>query len=722
MPELPEMPKKLLDWDNPRSILMFPWNEPIKLVPWGPNAPPWKGKYRRSMEDLHSVTLRSPEHGAFGTLYVNLVVNDNGLREDADKPNKHLNGCGDMYLSVHFEAYFPYDAPEDCILDPYSDHDEDENWPKDEDGEPVSPSDPRIPRWARPYDEVANGGFALPEAMIAEVAQQLAYKRHKSLNPLHYEWLRASNRLGNEMKQLLCEADFDRLVDLQREMLLTFDHPDIDHCQTAGTFTTGYEPIPVLLPRTVKGLNAMCERFNDIVLEVTPPGKMAMRIRPLPSSSLRDLPNSDTTMSQMTARFAFILRHRQGLPIPELAHIVSRDPSPDGSGTSLAGHMRNGFSHVASTLGFTAAAATVVAAAAAESAAAKAPAAAPAAPAPMNAAARRDARKKEAERARLANLLKLPGAVAAAVVLQKLWRGRKARLRRRFLRLGLLSPQAIIFQKHWRGRKRRLAWPLEKLRRKKFFENLAESTRAQREAEFARRKQVLASRARAQMQAERAEGNTHAHATIGNHGKQPGIDRSAKRTDDEQAAHEKWASDKERQRRVVEACAKQLEAAKAAATARDSEVAKAARALEIERGKWEAFREAPHPAPLELCAFLPPNQLDLPPPAARRSVPLSSVNAWSLPKGAAHRSADEDGASVVSAATTSKVPLPKPVPHAVVRGVQHGMQSLWVQDAFKNGDVEKQPNGRTKYRGKDATLITDNDDAVSITVWPTKPN
>ena len=150
------------------------------------------------------------------------------------------------------------------------------------------------------------------------------------------------------------------------------------------------------------------------------------------------------------------------------------------------------------------------------------------------------------------------------------------------------------------------------------------------------------------------------------------------------------------------------------------ESGQAARALEIERGKWEAFREAPHPEPLELCAFLPPNQLDIKPPAAKPSVPLSNARAWELPKGLPPRPADEDGASVVSAATTSKWPLPTPVTHAVDRSAQHGIERLWVQDAFKNGDVEKQPNGRTKYRGKNATLITDNDDTVAITVWPTK--
>ena len=95
-----------------------------------------------------------------------------------------------------------------------------------------------------------------------------------------------------------------------------------------------------------------------------------------------------------------------------------------------------------------------------------------------------------------------------------------------------LKAPAIVFQKHWRGRKKRLAWVGgEKLRREKFFANLAKSTLAQREAEFARRKLALAERARKKMLAERAEGNSHAHATIGNHGKKKGVDRSAELRD-----------------------------------------------------------------------------------------------------------------------------------------------------------------------------------------------
>jgi hypothetical protein len=183
---LPEMPKELLDWDAERRIIMFPWDAPVRMVPFGPDKAPWRGVYRRRMITLETTTLCCKGVGAFGTLYTNLVVNDNGETEDRDRPNMHLGGYGDMYLDVHFEVYFPSDneTPKNAILDPHADYDDDGRWPKDLAGKPVPPEDPRIPRWARPYDEVANGGFPIPEYLIDGIAAQLAHKKHRVPSPL----------------------------------------------------------------------------------------------------------------------------------------------------------------------------------------------------------------------------------------------------------------------------------------------------------------------------------------------------------------------------------------------------------------------------------------------------------------------------------------------------------------------------------------------------------
>ena len=188
---LPEMPKELLDWDGERRVIMFPWDAPVRMVPFGPDKTPWGDEHDWHKEPLETTTLCCKDAGAFGTLYMNLVINDNGETQDHDKPNMHLNGYGDMYLHVHFEVYFPMDdeTPKNAIIDPNLDYDEDGRWPKDKGGEPVPPEDPRIPRWARPYDEVANGGFPIPEYLINHIAAQLAYQKHRVLSPLMRRWL-----------------------------------------------------------------------------------------------------------------------------------------------------------------------------------------------------------------------------------------------------------------------------------------------------------------------------------------------------------------------------------------------------------------------------------------------------------------------------------------------------------------------------------------------------
>ena len=311
-----------------------------------------------------------------------------------------------------------------------------------------------------------------------------------------------------------------------------------------------------------------------------------------------------------------------------------------------------------------------------------------------------------------------PVAAAATLVFQKHWRARKARQVHRALFLRSLAPQALVFQKHWRGRKKRLAWVGgEKLRREKFFANLAKSTLAQREAEFARRKLALAERARKKMLAERAEGNSHAHATIGNHGKKKGVDRSAelRRTEEEQEQHEKWDAEAARVRRTVEACAKQAKAAREAADAREAEEKKAAREAEIARGKRQAERWQHAPAPFTLGAFV-----------EKPAVPLSSVDAWKLPSGPPPTPDQEDGRSVISVATTHW-PLPTPSNHAVERAAEHGATRRQMQRTMKHGPVELSAHGtedapRLVHRGPPGgvDVVTDATGEVAITTHPAK--
>lgn len=312
---LPEMPKELLDWDGERRIIKFPWNAPVCMVPYGPDKAPWRGQYRRRMEPLETLTLRvshGPAKGAYGTLHMNLVVNDNGEVEDDDKPNMHLNGYGDMYLDVHFALHYPLDdeVPADALVDPDDDYDEDPRWPK-EDGKPVPYDDPRIPRWARPWDEVANGGFPIPDDLIADVALQLAFKKHSLLNPLVQRWknvvasaeavIARSPHHTNDMAK-----DFGYRLAF---MCYKFKHRDVDRENSAGTYASGRGE-PALMPRTVHGLKAMLNEL-DRVLRLTGPTDADKRLSigvEESTEDLTDLGAPHRTMEQEADRLETLIR------------------------------------------------------------------------------------------------------------------------------------------------------------------------------------------------------------------------------------------------------------------------------------------------------------------------------------------------------------------------------------------------------------------------------
>ena len=313
---LPEMPKELLDWDGERRIIKFPWNAPVCMVPYGPDKAPWRGQYRRRMEPLETVTLRvsdGPSKGAYGTLHMNLVVNDNGGVEDRDKPNMHLNGYGDMYLDVHFALHYPLDdeLPKDALVDPDDDYDEDPRWPK-EDGKPVPYDDPRIPRWARPWDEVANGGFPIPEDMIADVALQLAFKKHSLLNPLAQRWSDAHSKIWSVICREKVRADMQRkIADATIHMFNTFEHPDVDCERSVGTYESG-QSHPALMPRTVNGLKAMCAALNRCILEHVPKElfRMELDVESM-ARGAHDLGAPHRTMLQEADRLELLIRRMQ---------------------------------------------------------------------------------------------------------------------------------------------------------------------------------------------------------------------------------------------------------------------------------------------------------------------------------------------------------------------------------------------------------------------------
>jgi len=315
---LPEMPKELLDWDGERRVIMFPWDAPVRMVPFGPDKTPWGDEHDWHKEPLETTTLCCKDSGAFGTLYMNLVINDNGETQDHDKPNMHLNGYGDMYLHVHFEVYFPMDdeTPKNAIIDPNLDYDEDGRWPKDKGGEPVPPEDPRIPRWARPYDEVANGGFPIPEYLINHIAAQLAYQKHRVLSPLMRRWLDVHTQVVDLVRGMnYPDAVYRKIADPIVDMYVTFEHPGIDREHGKGT-RDGIRHVPILLPRTVSGLRAMLTELNRILQTCAPKNLVVSIDVETTTEGLRDFGAPHRTHTQEGERLAALIRRMQtGRPL-----------------------------------------------------------------------------------------------------------------------------------------------------------------------------------------------------------------------------------------------------------------------------------------------------------------------------------------------------------------------------------------------------------------------
>ena len=316
---LPEMPKELLDWDAERRTIMFPWNAPVRMVPFGPDKTPWGDKHHWRKEPLETTTLCCKDVGAFGTLYFNLVVNDNGEAKDLNKPNMHLNGYGDMYLDVHFEVYFPTDGktPKNAILDPHADYDEDGRWPKDLGGKPVPPEDPRIPRWAKPYDEVANGGFPIPEYLIDHIAHMLAYKKHRVLSPLMHRWDDVHTQLVNLVRgQNYPDAIYRKIADPIVDMYMTFEHPGVDRERSRGPQDNGTDHVPILLPRTVSGLRAMLTELNRILQTHAPKDLVVSIDVKKTTEGLHDFGAPHRTHTQEGERLATLIRRMQtGCPL-----------------------------------------------------------------------------------------------------------------------------------------------------------------------------------------------------------------------------------------------------------------------------------------------------------------------------------------------------------------------------------------------------------------------
>ena len=275
---------------------------------------------------------------------------------------------------------------------------------------------------------------------------------------------------------------------------------------------------------------------------------------------------------------------------------------------------------------------------------------------------------------------------------------------------------ARVLQKHWRGRKGRAKGANRRELLRRHEELMWESGRPEREKEQARHRMAEAERER--INAQWPEPLASDLTPRPQHGKKVGIDRSAtlKRNGTSAALHTEWISEEARLARRVENLHLQVQTASTAAEKKAVRKQIKQRNQEIEDGRREAARQASKPEPfLRLDAFLEQTSM-------KPAVPLSSVEAWALPKSTLlPNDDDDDDASVITVATTS-VPLPMPTKHAVQRGQERNVDRRAVQSTLKHGAVKAQPGGRLLHLGEPGgvDVVTDDATTVTITVMPAR--
>lgn len=673
---LPEIPKDLLDWSAPRHRHMFRCDGTIERM--GRNEETGEVVEWTAQRILASHVIRN-DAGAFGHLHVMLFYRE----DETAEINKSLNCKGDACLCAVFDNAFGGDPPPDAL---YS-----------VSGSYAAP----IPDWVRAdgNDDAWELGLAVPPELQNRVCKELILLKHVISNPWT-ECLRLAMKLAT--RQAMTLLPIGQWIAFNEKMQLAFlddfEHP---HAQTFH-------------------LDDMELAFNE---DVAHPHAQKFHVKGLPPSigeSVVVLRSKNALESAL--QFMFIFMHdvftktvsaRFFMEVNELRETMERrcchfDDPCMGMGADVA-QMARALYNKGPVFTFK-----------------------------FNRMEDLSAEKKRMhtglkkmmeENGCLKKMMEENGYVSSEEeseddpsenhsntdiglcdlrAIEKAVIVNKARKR---LRQACL---ARVLQRHWRGRKGRAkgANRRELLRRHEEF--MWESGRPEREKEQARRRTAEAERERIKAQWPRALASDLTPRP--QHGKKVGTDRSAalKRNETAAALHTEWISEEARLARLVEQLQLQVRNASTAAEKKAALKQIKQRNREIQDGRAQAARQASKPERfIRLVAFLEPRFV-------KPVVPLSSVEAWALPKSTPSPN-DDDGASVITVATTS-VPLPMPTKHAVQRGQERNVDRRAVQSTLKHGAVKAQPGGRLVHLGAPGgvDVVTNVDATVAITVMPAR--
>ena len=251
MSAIPELPREILNFEGPRFCYKFSCNGPPQAIPWAPDGhnrgydSPWG--YIADTKNLASKIIRGPA-GAYGKLFINMAVNDNGLL-DGSPPNINFNGniVGDVYVYAVFEADFNYGAPDDAI--------DIEEIMNDLTDAEVNGG----PYWGRRWCYANNGGLKLPDDLINRAAQEMAFHLLFTCNPLH----RAMNEFIRDMvtdygKFMKARGLARPPMELAQWVYDKMHHPHVERLiiySSGMSVAAGLTPRerPECLPRSVEG-------------------------------------------------------------------------------------------------------------------------------------------------------------------------------------------------------------------------------------------------------------------------------------------------------------------------------------------------------------------------------------------------------------------------------------------------------------------------------------
>jgi len=256
---LPEMPRKYLDLNAPRSYMKVHTGGEVHRFFATANthpmsmAQPWGDAFEPHYYPLVSTAIGSEQDGVFGAIYVELVVD--AAKHAKNLPaNELLGGFGNMYITATFDPTFNCNYPPGALV---------------QEGVLYYP----LRDWhAFPQRKP---GVPIPPELYPLIAKELATHKHMHLNRLCQGFDRVSLWVLNEAYQVLPSQAVDKMRKIMMGMWIGFTHPHVEVIRVPEGRKFGEDPrshMPILIVRSIDGFRVICEGLNALMKDSWPPG------------------------------------------------------------------------------------------------------------------------------------------------------------------------------------------------------------------------------------------------------------------------------------------------------------------------------------------------------------------------------------------------------------------------------------------------------------------